>query len=310
MAYYSGTAASLTALRDALLTHAQADGWVLTGDVLSKVGVYFQIGLTATNVTCLGCESNALLNPAPGSVMIGRVWYRSLSELREMSFPCNYEVFGFAQELYLVVNYDTDSYQWLAFGKSTIPFEAGKGGWFAASIGGAIPAQYYGPVGLSISGPDSMGISSVDWGTSTFMPFAAAYPEYSTTARPFANSYVNSNLDSMGWYPGITKMFHSTRGLSQLLWTQPAAWNAEAALLPIIALHTRTSYYTSLVADLENARQLRIDNLAPGAILNLGADRWKVFPWYRKDASARNGSTASGIHHTGTFGWAVRYEGP
>jgi hypothetical protein len=38
-----------------------------------------------------------------------------------------------------------------------------------------------------------------------------------------------------------------------------------------------------------------------------------VFPWLRKNIAARDGSAAAGatgaINHTGTFGWAIRYEG-
>jgi hypothetical protein len=85
-------------------------------------------------------------------------------------------------------------------------------------------------------------------------------------------------------------------------------------LLPLRAWKERTPYKSSLVADLANARLLRIDNITPGDILTIGTDKWKAYPWYRKNVSARDGSgnqgSAYNINHTGTFGWAIRYEGP
>lgn len=307
MAYYSGTAASLTALRTALLTHAQADGWVLTGDVLSKAGVYFQIQETATNITCLGCESNAVANPAPNVVSIGRIYQRTSYTTREISFPCNYEVFGFTQELYLVANYDVDSYQWMAFGKSSVPGLLGQGGWCCATIGDFL---------VSSSGNGPIEISSLGGGTSSFGIYTstgAAFWRDVSSASASAhsmNSWVNHGLDGHGWtYNGSA--FDGTIGIRHatvLLNLQPSVWNSEATLLPLRCYKERPSYKASLIADLANARHLRIDNLAPGDILTLGSDQWRVFPWYRMDATSRNGGT--GVNHSGTFGWAIRYEGP
>lgn len=312
MGYYSGTAASLTALRTALLTHAVADGWTLTGDVLSKAGVYFQIQETATNITCLGCEDNAVANPAPGVVQIGRIYYLAGQTTREIAFPCNYEVFGFAQELYLVANYDVDSYQWMAFGKSTVPGLPGQGGWCGATIGSTIPngqsSGVYAPISLQ-----QTGISAIAQGISGMTAAQLFVTNQSATYNltPYRASWVNSGLDANGWWFDTTNSAAPSVGILpvlELLWQQPSVWNTEATLLPLRAWKRRPSYKISLIADLANARMIRIDNLAPGDILSIGSDQWKVFPWYRKDVSARNGATSA--NHTGTFGWAIRYEGP
>lgn len=320
MAYYSGTASSLADLRTALLTHAVADGWVLTGDVLSKAGVYFQIQVTATNITCLGCESNAVANPAPGVVMIGRIYFASGQPTREISFPCNYEVFGFAQELYLVANYDVDSYQWMAFGKSTVPGLIGQGGWCSATLGAAIAqttpsvGSTAGPVFLDISGLDSI----TTYGGQSYSSCAMAGNIPSGVNTQGFNVHVNHNLDAHGWRQDATVNPVLPIGLhacTQLLWQQPSVWNGESVLLPLRFYKQRASFKSSLILDCVNARHLRIDNLAPGDILTLGSDKWRVFPWYRKSAADRNGSSgvSSGFrsfNHTGTFGWAIRYEGP
>lgn len=312
MSYYTGTAANLTALRTALLTHAQADGWTLTGDVLSKAGVYFQIQETATNITCLGCESNAVANPAPNVCMIGRVYFNASYTTREIVFPCDYEVFGFGQELYLVVKYDVVYYQWMAFGKSTVPGLSGQGGWFGASAGGTINS-------FAASGqPVVFGMTSSVGGVGDVGNVSNCGGMFWTTSARASNQasrncWVNHGLDGHGW------LFSSSaadspigiRHMTTLLDIQPSGWNTEAVLLPIRAWKERPSFKVSLIADLEHARLVRIDNLAPGDILTLGSDQWKVFPWYSKNSTLRNGYVAGqNANHTGTFGWAIRYEGP
>lgn len=307
MAYYSGTAASLTALRTALLTHAQADGWVLTGDVLSKAGVFFQIQETATNITCLGCESNAVANPAPNVVSIGRIYQRTSYPTREISFPCNYEVFGFAQELYLVANYDVDSYQWMAFGKSSVPGLVNAGGWCGATIGEfAVTSASLDVITINANGG---GVSGFGYNsTSAALFWTTSIDTY--TSPYITNCWVNSGLDSHGWKYGaaVSAAPIGPRHMAPLLALQPGAWNSESVLLPMRAFKERPSFKSSLIADIQFARHIRIDNLSPGDVLTIGSDKWKVFPWYRKDSAARNGGNQ--INHTGTFGWAIRYEGP
>jgi hypothetical protein len=379
MAYYSGTAGSLTALRNALLTHAVADGWaqsaqtsvtgsisgitltvtavsvgslnlgdVISGagiapgttitafgtgtggtgtytvsvlqtvasttittsaNVLSKNGVFFRIGETAKHITCLGCESNLVSNPAPDFVSIGRIYERTGYPTKEISFPCNYEVFGFDKELYLVVNYDVDRYQWMAFGKSTVPGLVNGGGWCGASIGRF--------VGTGSVADTAYVVMGTEFGGSDFGEIAPAL-FWVTYADSFhcRNSWVNHGLDSHGWtWNGSASSFPiGIRCAAPLLNLQPSLWNTETVLLPIRAYNERPSFRSSLVADLEFARLIRIDNLSPGDILTIGSDKWKVFPWYKKNATARNASGvtsgSNGVDHTGTFGWAIRYEGP
>lgn len=275
------------------------------GRVLSKAGVFFRIGLTDKNVTCLGGESNVMANPAPNEVSIGRIFRNNYGLIREMQFPCNYEIMGFAQELYLVVNYNVDHYQWMAFGKSTVQGLPGQGGWCGATIG---------RLGFSTSSSDAIVVNENGGG-------AEAYGNENTAAALFwatnyqagvpttlKNCWFNSGLDGSGWAFGDGVQLIGIRHLSTLLLTQPNAWNTEAVLLPVRAYKGRPSFKASLVVDLANARHVRIDNLVPGDVLTLGPDRWKVYPWYRKNIAERNGGNQ--INHTGTFGWAIRYEGP
>lgn len=314
MAYYSGTAASLTALRTALLTHAQADGWTLTGNVLSKAGVYFAItiDIDAKRMQCLGCESDAGLNPAPNKVSIGTIWELTGYTTRKITFPCTYWVFGFAQELYLVVNYDIDRYQWMAFGKSTVPGLPGQGGWCGATGAGEIASakSYYGDEYIIAISPST--------GGTPYQAICGALFWLTQSGGWSANrnSWVNHGLDTHGWTwngaasDGPIGIKHNIPLNSM----QPSVWSSEAVLLPIRAYKQRPDYKSSLVADLEHARLVRIDNLSPGDILTIGPDKWKVFPWYTKNTVHRNGPVdvygAGALDHSGTLGWAIRYQGP
>ena len=90
----------------------------------------------------------------------------------------------------------------------------------------------------------------------------------------------------------------------------PNGWNSEAVLIPIRAYKQRFESKISITADLVHARYTRVDNYAPGEIIAIGGQRWKIFPWYRKDSTARQGTGGWRGAHSGTLGWAIRYEGP
>lgn len=288
MAYYSGTANSITDLKTALLTHAQADGWVLTGDVLSKAGVYFRIQVSGAGMTCLGCTDNAVANPAPNVVQI-----------ISLAYPCNYEVFGFAQELYLVVKYDTEYFRWMAFGRSTVPGLPGTGAWCGASFG---TGDYDGLITISPGLEDSYGRSS----SALFWHAARA----STADARGKNNWVHSGLDGNPWAHTVNTSIvpPAPSTMLPLINILPSAWNSESVLMPMREYKVRGSNKISLTADLEHARNLRIDNLTPGDILVIGVAKWKIFPWYKKNAAVRNAGYA--VNHSGTYGWAIRYEGP
>lgn len=302
MAYFTGTATSPAALLTALLTHAQADGWVLTGEVLSKNGVYFRIQLSVNNITVLGCESNAVDNPAPNVVRIGDFYGSPVTYT--IGYPATYHFFGFGQEAYFVVNYDTAFYQWLAFGKSTVTSLPGQGGWCGGSRSGTGLYSSYGPVNMAVNGFTTVFSDNYAGSPAMFWPASNYY-------LGLRNAWVNHNLDGYGWLYDTAVNSQAVVGIGNLvplLSQQPSAWNGEAALLPIRAHSKRPSYRISLIADLEHARNVRIDNVSPGEVLTLGTDKWMVFPWYAKNAAERD--CGSGKNHSGTFGWAIRYEGP
>jgi len=108
------------------------------------------------------------------------------------------------------------------------------------------------------------------------------------------------------WMPSLNTLCPGKKYIEELILTQPNAFNNEGVLLPIKVIKTRASSKYSQVLQLENARNIRIDNYTPQEIIALGTDEWMVFPWYKKNAAVPDGG--ENITHTGTMGWAIKYE--
>lgn len=294
MAYYTGTANDMAALRQALIDACVLEGWVwdVGGEVLSKETMFLRLRVVSGYLTLLG-RTSAAAGDAPSAVRIGQLGSTPVT------FPLTYEIFAFSAEVYMVINYGVDYYQWCAFGQSTVAGLPGSGMW----VGASVPGGFAGIIDISAT---SGGAAS--W---TYSCPALFWRTNGTESVAAANCWAHSDLDAQGWLPGQTINADPVVGIAAcapLIGLLPSAWNSEAVLLPLRAFKVRPSNKVSLVADLEHARYTRVDNYAPGEIITIGSDRWKVFPWYRKNTAARNGG--AGIVHTGTFGWAIRYEGP
>jgi hypothetical protein len=318
MAYYSGVANNVNELLTALRNSAVADGWTLTGDVLGKDTMHVETLISYGNVKARAGLDGAMTSPCPWQ-HIGYVLKSTQSTPCDITYPCNWEFHGHAQEVYFVVNFAVDRYQFLAWGKSTVPGLPGVGTWIGATVGyvldenqpqtptNTMPITIYAYGGGGLVNSNYGYISAALFGTSTF-----GYETGNVTP-----CYVHHDLDGYGWRiePSSSSTYHpfarqwiaTTGNTGPYAKMQPSAWNAESALLPLRCYFRRPSSMLSLIVDCEHARLLRIDNLTPGDVLTLGSDKWKVYPWHRKNTAERDGGHA--IDHTGTFGWAIRYLG-
>lgn len=294
MAYYSGVANDMAAVRQALIDACVGEGWVWNSanDVLHKNSVYIRLTLISGRLQILG-RTSLTAGDAPGVVQVGTF---KVSGSNAMAFPVSYDLFVFSNEVYCVLNYGVEFYQWLAFGKSIIDLP-GSGCWFAATgYGGG--SNY--PSGVSIHPSGQLLINQITpgifWGDGN-----SAF-----------NYFIHSNLDGGEWSGSAISANQSPRSaavaLQPLIEIQPNSWNSEAVLLPVRAFKKRLEGKVSLIADLENIRITRCDNYQEGQIITIGDQRWKIYPCYRKNAVVRNGG--AGLNHSGTFAHAIRYEGP
>jgi len=299
MAYVAGTATSVADLLTALQSACTANGWALSGTILSKGACYMQVKVVGGYLTVLGGTGNAgsdtLASPATPAAALGQLWAAD-----PFAFPLTYEinVHTAPDEVYVVVNYAVDRYQWLAFGCSPAAALPGTGNWFGASLCRA--AQVTGI---------SMSTSQGGWNN-----FQAPALFWQTSATNFFTGVLHHGLDGLTWSAGagggVANAADALPGATSLLSRQPNNWNGEVVLLPIQPCVARPSSKVSMVGDLGHARYLRNDNLAAGDIITLGPDRWKAYPWYRKNSAARDGAYSTALDHSGTLGWAIRYTGP
>lgn len=314
MAYTTGTANDPTALRAAIVAACVAAGWTLTSGILHKGPLAMQVdvqvvtgagggtGLRFRGGT--GVAAGALTDAAPYASDLGTTTSLALT------WPLTYHLFTFAgpDEVYLAVNHNVDSWGWAAWGRSALALP-GTGMWFGA------PLRSYNR-SASSGGPLSLNIVRDGYVNSAGDEIPALFwrqRDWAKIGNGSTEMHMHHGLDGMGWTTGDpeTPGPSAVAAALPMIAMLPNAWNSETVLLPIHAMVPRPSNRMSIVATLANARYTRIDNHAPGELLTLGAERWMVMPWVRKNSARRNGGPiTAGTFDSGTFGWAVRYEGP
>lgn len=310
MSFISGTATSFTDLRDSLINGLVANGWSSSGPVVWKGSSYFELTVADTYMQIYGGTGQI------GGVISGKSPYGARLGGTFMTFPVNYDLHVFANpdEAYLVVNYSTTYYQQISFGTSSIE-GAGYGPWFT---GPSSTAYGPGPTnGISLEVTPSK-VATFAYFTISPMSFGLFHS--GTCSGECGSSFIYTDANGTpGWY-GFGSGANSSRLndhgapsiVAGLLSSSPGTFNSGTILLPIKATLDMGSNGKAVVACPINARYCRIDNLTPGDIINFGSERWKIYPWLSKNEVIRNGAYAyisTPSSHSGTFGFAVKYQG-
>ena len=305
--FYTGNFNSFETLKTSVQTALQNHGWGLNGDgTLEKNGMYVRLdaGTIYQLAAFAGTGTSTPPLPLPGAAPFGvKIMNFSGSP---MNFPAIYDlhVFDDTDEVYLIVNYNGDKYQQLSFGKSRVDQVGGTGMWltgsFRSDVVQAATHLVYTDAGASYAG---FGWSGMGCGL--------FFERYNA---PLGCSYIHTGLDTTGWKKvdsvdgGLLSSGDPMAGLLQSL---PSQFNQSTVLLPLYAVQRRLSKGQTIAADLQHARLCRNDNHLSGEIVTYGTDRWKIYPFHRKNAAVRNGvSWSVGADHTGTFAYAIRYTGP
>lgn len=308
MAYYTGQCTSYQNLVDILVDKCQTYGWTWQDNILSKDNLFIKIsvveqpvihyyfqgqGITLTGGT--GKQGNQLINPSGISVRMGRT---VANKLKIDYFPAHYHLFIFSNEIYLLMKFNVDKFYYLAFGKSNLIHNAQANNlWLCATSNFFSHASETLPEVIDIRVRGG-GVSS-DYGATAVAPF--------WTRGGFENNWTNSvichGFDNMLWSSTKSKTYATFEPLIERL---PTAHFADSPLLPYNIYLERPENKLSLICQFENARCVRIDNYEPEQIITLGHERWMIFPFYTKNLMARDAGFST---HTGTFGWAIRFDG-
>lgn len=313
MAYVSGSAANLAAMTAAIISACTSNGWTATAaDVVSKGDAFIRLTSDAPNdrVVCragLGYSGGALTDPCPYDVYLD---HPLLDEA--WSYPLAYEINLHGSEVYVTVNWGTDKYSTLGFGQSAITGSPGKGVWVAGTAGpsgtGGLSAFSWEALGGEYAGGiQGYNQSSVNRYGITGLFITSRYTIAVGQMGMSMGSYIHTGLT--GWTDNTTTPL-GTGGTRHLTVIDNPSVNptGQTVLVPIQPLISRGSNKFSVVADLVYARYVRLDTLNPGDIITFGADKWKVYPVYKRNATTRTPTAA--VSHSGTYGYAIRYDGP
>lgn len=298
MAYYSGQASSYQEILTSLVNACGNHGWTWSTNILSKNGKSITLSVAQAN--------EVVADPGPGILMsISGDPYRPRFGIKRLNqgsitWPMFYQIFIFTDpdEVYLVAKYSIDYYLWMAFGVSNLTeiIANGSGIWCGAHS-------------------SSRSHNAAQWGVLTSFENNVNSSDADFTSSMLFGGYINNAknwaIDLMPSGSGFQSP--PSANVSALEYTVPYYqrsnnnWSQNVNLIPIDIYLRMPSNKTTLIAEIKNSRYLRIDNCEPEQIISFGTSKWMVFPWWRKNpASPGEGS----ISHTGTMGWAIRYEGP
>lgn len=307
MAYVTGSAASFADLQTAVENAAVAAGWTLSSGVLSKLGCYFKFTNAATRLQLDGGTGQS------GSNLTGANTYGvKMASITGSAivFPVNYEIHTFTdpEEIYCVINYNSDFYQTIAFGKSNIPGIGGTGAWFTGSYESRITET------TTSNNRVYMSAQTSSCGSSPYNGMCCPFWFFSGTAGSYHSSFVHCGLDVVGWRTGANQSLNTGMiGISYaagILTALPTLAAQTTILVPVKGIAIRYDNGQTIIANPDNVRYCRIDNIVPGEIVTFGSEQWKVYPMYRKDSTTRDGvSWSTGADHSGTWGFAIKYTG-
>lgn len=300
MAYYTGTVNSFADLKAVIEGAAIDTDWTLIDGILSKNGTFIQLiadvaqGYPQLRINAGTGQSGGSLTGAPAA-------HAKLASnvFNPITWPLVFHIFTFAAEIYCVVNHDVSMYQVLGFGISNMDGIGGTGGWFFA------PSQSNANNSDQFNGRLTFNVSTQSVSNGTYG--GRSLPWFFNGAT--TSSMIHADLDSLGWKSGTML---GASSITCLLTGAPPVFNQSHLLLPAKCVLNRPSGGITVVLQHHHMRLMRIDNINPGDVISYGMDKWMCFPWAKKDTINRNGISVPPITavSSGTFGFAVRYEGP
>ncbi|HYE35510.1 hypothetical protein [Methylocaldum sp.] len=317
MAYQTGTANTAAALKSAFETFLTTNGWALSGGVLSKGGSNIRL----TDVSASGNQVLRLEGANNAAFTVGVCTQGAKLIVSDVNWPLTYHFFVHASPdtAFCIVNYNVNYHQFLGFGDiDKLHASAYTGGNFIAGtwgdngVTGSIGFTPLASGSATSVGDLSGGFNALFWNNTNRSASGGTY-------AAACASFLHAEIDGAVW-PGDG--VEGSRRPSFPLHAAPLmqrgvnAWNQQAVLLPFHLWLPRPSIPAtySYLGAVAHCRALRLANYNPGDLITIGSDRWKVFPWFLKDAThPEAGGNGTGTHSwesTGVYGWAIEYDGP
>ena len=313
MPFQTGTATSFVNLLDTLRLFATANGWTENSWVspalsLQKGTIYANLNATSTELQMkgsLGYSGAAAWNAQPSThAPIPRIrdgWYGTVT------WPATYWMFIHTSpdDIVIVLRYQPTRFLYMSFGQ-LLKYGTYTGGeYYAASSEHATN----GIVGGNRSTQDGGG----DGNASNFAGLFWRRPNGSVPEVAIPDM-LHAEIDSFTW-GGPTagsSSFIPTSG-SQFIasateHTYPlhlrliSAFNGLATLQPIEVFARRPDAHYSPLGRVEHLRYANVVNHNAADIIDIGGQKWMLFPWTEKGGPG----DSAGQH----YGYAVKYDGP
>lgn len=302
--YYSGLVNSFQDLKAAVESALATESWLADQGIYSKDGLFVRLSAVATwNGTGLavnvgtGQSGSELVGAAPEEVRI-----LDWPTTDPISWPANFEVHigDSPDEVYVVLNYNVDRYQTLAFGRSPAPGNP-TGHWISGTANTSLR--------------DGSGESIYMSGSSYFV-FRQSNATRGCGVLAAINwvggQYCYRFHTGDGWGPTgqshVDGMGLGIQYADALMRSTPSRANFGATLVPAYMFELAADNRTLPVLQLHHLRHCRIDHHTPGEVIEFGPDKWKLYPNFRKNAAEP--LFAGARDHSGCHGFAVRYYGP
>lgn len=321
MAYENGTASSANDLLDKLRLFAIAQGWsvnrwtaVTAGYelALQKGSAYYNFrswenGSMLVNGTTTANKYGITMNGSDGYSGAAQWDRQSGYPLRQSStggdqghallplvvaqtnFPNYYLFTPNANCIYLELEVASGIFHRLGFGSLDLfnPAASGEGRFFYATGGEHVTNSTSSSVWLGEHIDSSSSLEEV--------PFRAA-DVLSSSGK--SGSFVRCAFDAFNNWAGsaysanVSHMFQACQGGGVhdkiLRESSPNPRNGIGLLTPNVVSVNRTNTYLAPLGVVPGIRYMDMTNYLPGAEFTIGADTWKVFPWYQKGGRSYN----------------------
>lgn len=308
MAYQTGVVSSASDLVSLIKTFASLNGWSLNGDVISRGESFIRIVVASSNEIRIDAARNGNFS---GLDLCPRY-----SKILNNPWPsmATYHIVAFQNPdtVWCTINFDTVKHQHIGFGCIEKYGSWSGGTWFHAQHTKDSTGQVYcrldgGGTLLNYTTP-LVNECGLFWSPSMRDSWTAGY-------RDHAASNLLCEVRGNIWEPpyGVANIaIHCPTILSPIHKRNPNAFNNQTVLTPFqLFIPSADGYYTS-IGHVGHLRFVKLTNYNPGDVIEIGPDRWKLFPWGTMDTLNPNGGYDynARIFTTGVLGVAVRYDGP
>lgn len=324
MPYFTGTVSAVADIKTVIETACVSSGWSINSGWLNKGQSFVELSVWKDTSLIKGVRIRSANGPGTGI----NTAQHSIT-LRPADFPLTYEIFIHSNPDQVVAVFKYGEFnQVIMFGdlKKVHPSAYVGGNWVFASgidpqyttsdndIVGFFTTSKLVYVSINANATNTLG---TDYGL-RLVPFPAG-PTNSNSSKWFL-SQVHAEIDNQVWLNanegGASYQYQLTITPDNLrLWySSLSTWNQQALLIPFeVSYFWRNPGGQELLMPLglvDHIRLMRITNYNTGDVVTFGSDRWKVYPWYRKNTDYPNGTGGTNHQSTGTFGFAVKYDGP